>query len=189
MIRRSILCGALLAAPAMADDDLRARGLMQATVFEALPARAFVTVRPPDASQQSADIAAAFAEGLARRGHAADPGALHQLTFRIGDAPGVGVERPPNVELRGSLGAEGHDDAELVLRMQMLDRSAPSLRTRTRLIVVEVVDRAGKPFWEARVEATAATDDDVALAEALAPHVLSRLGKPAYNLVIPEPAR
>jgi hypothetical protein len=183
-----MLCVLLLAAPAAAD-ELRARGLMQATVFEALPAQAPVTVRPPDASQQSADIAAAFADGLARRGHGADPGAAHQLTFRITDAPGVEVERPPNVELRGSLGAEGHEDAELVLRMQMLDRPASPRRTRTRLIVVEIADRAGKPFWEARIEASAAVDDDAALAEMLAPHVLARLGQPAYNLQIPEPQR
>lgn len=69
--------------------------------------------------------------------------------------------------------------------MQMLDRPSPAERTTTRLFVVEVSGRGGKPYWEARVEASG-TDDDVALAEALAPHILERLGQPAYDLQIPE---
>ena len=189
--RLLLLCALLLAAPplaglAAAQDDPRVRGVMSATAFRALPARAAVAVRPPDGSQHSQDIAAVFAEGLARLGHGADPGAALQLTVRVGDAPGVGVKRPPNVELRGSLGAQGNDDAELVLRMQMLDRAVQPQRTRTRLIVVELADRDGSPVWEARVEATAASDDDVALAEALAPHILAQLGRQAYDLQIPQ---
>lgn len=189
MFRMIALGALLLAAPAAAEDELRARGLMQATAFEALPAGVPIAVRPPDGSRASAGVAAAFAQALARLGHRADPGASHQLTFRISDAPGVGVERPPDIELRGSLGAEGHDDAELVLRMQMLDRPAAARRTRTRLIVVEVAERGGDAVWEARVEASAAVDDDVALVEALIPHVLARLGRDAYDLPLPETRR
>ena len=188
MILRSAFCVVLLAAPAAAQDEIRARGLMQATVFDALPHRAPIAVRPPDASPPSADIAAAFAGALAKLGRPTDPGAAHQLTFRIGDAPGLEVARPPDVELRGSLGAEGDDDAEVVLRMQMLDRPPPPRRTVTRRFVVEVSGRAGKPYWEARVDASGA-DDDVALAEALIPHILARLGQPAYDLQIPELGR
>jgi hypothetical protein len=189
MFRALLLCVLLLSARAAAEDVLRARGLMQATAFDALPAGAPIAVRPPDGSQSSGDIAAVFTEALAQLGHRTDPGAAHQLTFRITDAPGVSVERPPDVELRGSLGAEGHDDAELVLRMQMLDRPARAQRTRSRLIVVEVADRGGNAIWEARVEASAAVDDDVALAEALVPYVLARLGQDAYNLPVPSPSR
>ena len=188
MILRSILCVLLFAAPAAAQVEIEAQGLMQATAFDALPARAPIAVRPPDASAPSADIAAAFARALATLGHPADPGAAHQLTLRIGDAPGTRVARPPNVELRGSLGAKGNDDADVVLRMQMLDRPPPPQRTVTRLFVVEVSDRAGKPYWEARVDASGA-EDDAALAEALIPHILKRLGRPAYDLRIPELGR
>jgi hypothetical protein len=187
MIRALALSVLLVAAPAAAQDATRARGLMQATTFEALPARAAVAVRPPDGSQASTDIAAVFVAALARLGHPADPGAAHQLMFRIGDVLGVNVERPPDIELRGSLGAGGHDDAELVMRLQMLDRPETTRRTRTRLIVVEVVGRGSGPVWEARIEASgAADDDDVALAEALIPGIMARLGQDAYNLPIPE---
>jgi hypothetical protein len=189
MLRALILGVLLLAAPAAAEEPSRARGLMQATAFNPLPAGAPVAVRPPDASQSSADIAAVFVEALARLGHRTDPGAAHQLSFRISDAPGVSVERPPDIELRGSLGAEGQEDAELVMRMQMLDRPTEPKRTRARLIVVEIADRNGNPVWEARIEASAATNDDVALAEVLIPHVLGRLGQDAYDQPIPGRSR
>jgi len=187
MIARLLLALALLlATAASADDETRAMGVMDATAFAPVPRGAAIAVRPPDGSSESRDIAAVLAETLDGLGHALNPGAALQLSFRIGDLPGATVARPPNVELRGSLGAEGNEDAEVVLRMQMLDRSRPNLRTRTRLIVIELAERSGRPLWEARVEAAAAVDDDVALAEALAPHILAHLGRPAYALRLPE---
>lgn len=190
MVSRLLLALALLFSPAAAaDDEVRAIGTMDATVFRAVPANAPVAIRPPDGSSDSRAIAAALADGLARLGHPTDPGALLQLTFRISDLPGVAVARPPGIELRGALGAEGNEDAEVVLRMQMLDRPNANPRTRTRLIVIELADRAGHAHWEARVEASAAADDDVLLAEALAPHILRHIGRPAYGLWLPEAAR
>jgi hypothetical protein len=76
-----------------------------------------------------------------------------------------------------------------VLRMQMFDRAGAGSRTRTRLLIVELAERSGRPLWEARVEASAAVDDDVALLQVLAPDILKRLGRSAYNLTIPEASR
>lgn len=189
MIARSLLALALLLPTAAGAEDVRAFGVMDATAFETVPQGAPIAVRPPDGSPENRDIAALLSETLGGLGHAVNPGASLLLGFRITDLPGSTVPRPPNVELRGSLGAEGNEDAEVVLRMQMLDRSKPSARTRTRLIVIELSERSGRPLWEARVEASAAVDDDVALAEALAPRILAHLGRAAYGLQLPEAPR
>lgn len=185
---RASLVGALLlaAASAAAQGPAQVRGLMQATAYAPLPDGAPLALRPPDGSQPSRDMALVLGEALARLGRGSDPGAPHQLSFRIGDVPGVAVPRPPDIELRGALGSSGHDDAEVVLRLQMLDRARPRPSSRARLLIIEVSDRAGAPLWRARVEASGA-EDDVRLVEALAPLILARLGEPAYDLQLMGP--
>jgi hypothetical protein len=179
----------LLSAPAAAEERTRAFGVMEATAFAPVPSGAPIAVRPSDSTPRSREMAAALAAALAALGHPSDPGAALLLAFRISDAPGVRAPRPPDVELRGALGSEGHEDAEIVLRMQMFDRGNPGSRTRTHLLIVELTERSGRPLWEARIEASAAIDDDVALIEALAPDIFKRLGSSAYNLTIPETSR
>src|SRR5690606_38205697 len=186
MLARLLICALMLAGPAAAQEAPRARGTLQATAYAPLPDGP-MAIRPPDGSQESADVALILSEALAGLGRASDPGAPLLLSFRIGDLPGVVTPRAPDIELRGSLGAEGNEDAEVLLRMQMLERRPRPGPTRTRLIVIEVSDRAGKPVWEARLEASGAAND-AALVEALARPLLSRLGQDAYGVQLVEPA-
>ena len=58
MMRPGLFCALLfLAAPAQAQESAPIRAVMQATAYAALPAGAALAVRPPDSSQESADMA------------------------------------------------------------------------------------------------------------------------------------
>lgn len=176
---------ALAMAGATAAQEVVIAGSVEATAHEKLAAQAPIRVRRPDGSALSADIANVFSVELQARGHATDGGDAYVLTFRLSDDPKAIVSRPPNIELRGELGPSGQQDAEVLLRMQLLKKDLPEQRTRIRHMVVSVTDRTNRLIWEARADVSGAGDDDFKIAAALVPYVLDRLGQTVFRQRIP----
>ncbi len=129
-------------------------GTLDATGYGKITRGAPVRIRKPDASETSEQIARLFQSQLSVRGFGiASTGMANVLSFRftsdvsadpkaLSDGRAVATrERNPSY----------HDEATSVLRLGQRGVSEPKgLRSRTPILLVELVDLQGRLLWSAR---------------------------------------
>lgn len=178
-----VLCGILLQGGAGAAQDRPPVGTLDATAHGEIEASAPIRIRKPDGSETSEHIAGLFQRQLASRGfRVAETGTANVLSFRFTSDVSVDPEPYPMVELTPRQQNPSYDDeATAVLRLGRRGGGDPTaLRSRTRILLVELVDLRGRLLWSARATPLVAAETLEGVAEAIVPPLLDHLGETAY---------
>ena len=170
----------LLAAPAALAADLPMDARLSANAPAEFHPSVGLKVRPAEVDDLQNRIAESFAAEIERRGWPDDSDGAATLVFRYG----VQAEADPNqapVQLRGGLGSSGDQDAEVVMRLNLLGEDGKPPRTKQRILTMTVNDPRNRVVWQGTATASVNEAGDLALAEALVPKVLDKIGQDAFD--------
>jgi hypothetical protein len=181
LLRAGVVGLVLTTAAAAGAAELPFDATITATAPKEWRPAAGLQVRPGEVSDLAERIADAFRAEIGRRGWPLDEGAPAILQFRYGATPDDGPRDRSGIELRGGIGSEGNDDAEVLLRLDLALPRDGRPETRGRLLLVTVSNRRNEVLWQARVSATVDRAGDLALAQAMVPHVLDYAGRDAFD--------
>lgn len=178
-----IICGILLQGPPSLGQDRAPVGVLDATAHGEIVPGAPVRIRKPDRSEDSEQIARLLQGQMSARGfRVAETGNANVLSFRFTSDVSVDPERYPMVELKPRERNPSYDDeATAVLRLGRRGGSEPKpLRSRTQILLVELVDEKGRLLWSARATPLVAADTLHEVATAIVPPLLDRLGRTVH---------
>lgn len=178
-----ILCGISLPPASALAQERAPVGTLDATAHGEIARGAPVRIRKPDASETSDQIARLFQSQLSARGfRIADSGNAYVLAFRFTSDVSVDPEPYPMVELKPREPNPSYDDeATAILRLGRRGGSEPTaLRSRTQILLVELVDLRGTLLWSARATPLVAGDSLSEVARAVVPPLLDHLGQTVY---------
>lgn len=178
-----IVCGILLQGTPSAGQSRAPVGMLDATTYGEILSGAPVRIRRPDATETSEQIAGLFQVQLRAHGfRLAESGIGYVLSFRFTSDVSVDPEPYPMVQLKPREQNPSNDDeATALLRLGRRGGSDPTaLRSRTRILLVELIDQHGRLLWSARATPLVAADSLYEVAAAIVPPLLDHLGQTVY---------